>query len=68
VSLGDGPLAPCKIVASGDTQAELRQSFDELKGQAVRFGQNPFDLRNSYLQNPEDAWVAQSYLHPPQDP
>jgi len=65
VSLGDGPLAPCKIVASGDTQAELRQSFDELKGHTVRFGQNPFDLRNSYFGEPENAWVAQSYMHPP---
>jgi hypothetical protein len=65
VSFADGLEAPCRIVASGDAHTELEQSLIELKGQAVRFGQNPLDLRNSYFGEPENAWVAQSYMHPP---
>jgi len=65
LSLGNGPLAPCSVVGSGETHAELREGFVRLRGQSVRFGRNPFDRRNSYFEMPDDAWVLNSYVHPP---
>lgn len=65
VSLGDRASDPCKVVGFGDTHAELQGDFARLEGQSVRFGRNPFDLRNSYFDEPDDAWVVTSNLHPP---
>lgn len=61
--LGDGPFAPCSVVGFGDTHAELRDDFIRLKGKSVRFGQDPFDLRDSYFEKPDDVWVASSYRY-----
>jgi hypothetical protein len=65
VSLGNAPSAQCNIVGFGDTHAELQENFVRLEGQSVRFGRNPFDLRNSYFEQPDNAWVVNSYLYPP---
>jgi hypothetical protein len=66
VSPGDGPFAPCTLVGFGDTHSELREHLIRLRNKSVYFGRNPFDRRDSYFETPEDAWVANSYQHPPQ--
>lgn len=63
LSLGEGPLAPCSVVGSGDTHAELRDEFIRLKDKRVRFGRNPFDKKDSYFEEPDDVWVVRSYRH-----
>jgi len=65
LSLEKVPSTPWNVIGSGNTHAELQESLANLKGQSIRFGRNPFDLRSSYFEDPDDAWVANSYLHPP---
>ena len=59
LSLGDGPLAPCDQIGSGDSHEEMREEFIRLRGRNVRIGQDPFDRRDiNFFEHPDDVFVV----------
>lgn len=65
ISLGDGPLAPCNVVGSGNSHDELRDEFNRHKGEIIRLGQNPFDEADTnFFEQPDNVWVVRYRRHP----
>ncbi len=58
VSLDNYYPLPCAFLGSGDSHAELRAEFADVKGQKVGIGINPFDYDENWIYSTPDEAMA----------